>query len=106
MRSGVLWMEIKLDGKNPKKEKNKEGHPRAHSGFFYCEEKNPNPQKDQEKKNPSSNRKREIKMAGRNTKGVDDEDGNERKAKGSTHVSLKRIIFLAIVGPRSTAEPD
>jgi hypothetical protein len=30
-------------------------------------------------------------MAGRNTKGIDNEDGNERKAKGSTHVRLKRI---------------
>jgi hypothetical protein len=37
MGGGVLWMEIRLDGKNPKKEKNKEGHPRAHSDFFYDE---------------------------------------------------------------------
>jgi hypothetical protein len=33
MRGEGGWMEIKLDGKNPKKEKNKEGHPRAHSDF-------------------------------------------------------------------------
>ena len=33
-------------------------------------------------------------MAGRNTKGVGNEDGNERKAKGSAHGRLKRINFL------------
>jgi hypothetical protein len=37
MRGGVGWMEIKLDGKNSKKEKNKESHPRAHAEFFYTE---------------------------------------------------------------------
>ena len=87
-------MEIKLDGKNPKKEKNKEGHPRAHSDFFYDEQENPKSQKNQEKKNPTTKRKGEIKVARRNTKGVGDEDGNERKAKGSTHGRLKRINLL------------
>jgi hypothetical protein len=35
------WMEVKLDGKNPKKEEKKERHPRAQVDFFYDEEKSP-----------------------------------------------------------------
>jgi hypothetical protein len=71
VRGGVLWMEIKLDRKNSKKEKNGEDHPRTHSGSFYYEEKSPKTQKRQEKENPSLSREGKVKMAKINTNGVD-----------------------------------
>ena len=49
-------------------------------------------------------------MAKIDTKGIDDEDRNERKAKGATHFRLRRIDFfsdpLTILGPPPTAESD
>jgi hypothetical protein len=41
-----------------------------------------------------------------NTKGIENKDGNEGKAKGSAHVRLKRVSLLIIVAPPATAEPD
>jgi hypothetical protein len=37
---------------------------------------------------------RKIKLAGIDPENVDDEDGNERKTKGSAHLRLKRISVL------------
>ena len=47
-----------------------------------------------EDENPSLREEREVKMTRINTNGVGNEDRNERKAKGSAHGRLKRIILL------------
>jgi hypothetical protein len=41
VRGGMSGREVKLDGKNSKKKKNREGHPRTHSGSFRYEKKSP-----------------------------------------------------------------
>jgi len=48
-------------------------------------------------------KERKLKMAGVDPKGVDDEDGKERKTKGSAHLRLKRISVLIIVEKRPSA---
>jgi hypothetical protein len=98
-------MEIKLDRKNPEEEENGEGDPRTHQGFSHQEKKNPKTQED-EQENPPLRKERNVKMAYINADGVDDQDGNEGKAKGSAHVRLKRVNLLIIAGPRPNAEPD
>jgi hypothetical protein len=98
-------MEIKLDGKNSEKEENGEGRPRTHSGPFGYEKKNPKSEEDDEE-NPSLRKKRKVKMAKIDSKSIDDEDRNERKAKGSGHVRLRRINLLVILGRPPTAESD
>ena len=85
-------MEIKLDGKNSEKEKDRKGRPRTHSDPSCYEEENPKSKEDEEG-NPSSRKKRKLEMAKIDTKGIDDEDRNERKAKGATHLRLGRINF-------------
>ena len=86
-------MEIKLDRKNSEKEENGEGNPRTHLGSFYYEEKSPKAQKYQEE-NPSLGNERKVEVAKIDTDGVDDQDRNKRKAKGSTHLRLKQINLL------------
>jgi hypothetical protein len=98
-------MEIKLDRKNPEEEENGEGDPRTHQGSSQQEKKGPKTQEDQQE-NPPLRKERNVKIPNINTGGVDDQDGNERKAKGSAHGRLKRVILSIIAGPRPTAEPD
>ena len=86
-------MKIKLDRKDSENEENGEGRPRTHPGPFYDEQEGPKTQ-EYEKENPSLRKERKIKMAGVDPKSVDDEDGNERKTKGSAHLRLKRISVL------------
>jgi hypothetical protein len=103
---GRTWgMEIKLNRKNSEKEKNGESHPGTHPGPFGYEKKSPKPQKDEEK-NPSPGKKGKVKMAKVDSKGIDDENRNERKVKDSAHLRLKRISLLIILGPPPTAESD
>ena len=45
-------------------------------------------------------------MADIDPKGVDDEDGNERKTKGAAHVGLKGVSLLVILGLPPSAESD
>jgi len=59
MKGRVVWVEIKLDREESKKEENGEGYPRTHSGFSYYEEKGPKAQKD-EKENPSLRKGRKV----------------------------------------------
>ena len=82
-------MEIKLDRKNSGKEKDGEGHPRTHSWSFWQEEKSPKTQKNKGE-NPCLGKKRKVQMAKISAKGIDHEDRNERKVKGSAHLRLKR----------------
>jgi hypothetical protein len=42
-------------------------------------------------------KKRETILAGINTKEIDDENRNERQAKGSTHFRLTAIDFFSAV---------
>jgi hypothetical protein len=87
-------MEIKLDGKDPKKEENGEDHPGTHSGSFHGEQEGPQTEQ-YEKENPSLRKERKVKMAGIDSKGVNDEDGNQRKTKGAAHVGLsaRGLVF-------------
>jgi hypothetical protein len=86
-------MEIKLDRKNPEEEENGESDPRTHQGSSHQEKKGPKTQED-EQENPPLRKERNVKMANINSDGVDDQDGNEGKTKGSAHVRLKRISVL------------
>jgi hypothetical protein len=101
----VLWTKIELDRKNPEEEENGEGHPRTHQGSSHQEKKSPKTQEDGQE-NPPFRKERNVKMANINTDGVDDQDGNEGKAKGSAHVRLKGVNLLIIVGPPPTAQSD
>ncbi len=80
-------MEIKLDRKDPEKEEDEEGHPGTDSGSFYGEQEGPQTEQ-YEKENPSLGKERKVKMAGIDSKGVNDEDRNKRKTKGAAHVGL------------------
>jgi hypothetical protein len=89
VRGGVLGMEVKLDRKNSENEEEGKGHPRSHSRPFGKEKNRPETRKSEEE-NPPLRKKRKVQMAQVNTKGVEDEDRNERKGKGSAHLGPKR----------------
>jgi hypothetical protein len=89
VRGRVLGMEVKLDRKNSENEEDGEGHPRSHSWFISEEENRPKTRKSEEE-NPPFREKRKVQMAQVNTKGVEDEDRNERKGEGSAHLGPKR----------------
>ena len=74
--------------------------------LFIARRRVQKPKSDQKEENPSLRRKGKIKMAKINPEGIDDEDGNERKAKGSAHLRLKGFSLLIIVGPPATVESD
>jgi len=55
-------MKIKVDGKNPEREKESENNPRAPQDFFQCKKEKPQ-DKEYQKEDPSLRSKREAKMA-------------------------------------------
>ena len=81
-------MEVKLDEKNSENEEDGEGHPRSHLWSFGEEENRPKTRKSEEEI-PPFREKRKVQMAEVNTKGVKDEDRNERKGEGSAHLGSK-----------------
>jgi hypothetical protein len=95
VRVGEPRKEVTLDGNHPEKEENGKGYPSADSGPFRYEKKNPKSEQEDEE-NPCPRKKRKVELSEVNTGGKDDEDRNERKAKGSTHFQPRgESIFSA-----------
>lgn len=92
-----------MDGKDPEKEENRESRPGPHSWSFQKEQKDPKTKQD-EKENPSLRKEGKIYMAGIDPKSVNDEDGNERKAKGAAHLGLNRVSLLTGFGQPARAD--
>ncbi len=86
-------MKVKLDRKDPEKEKDEEGHPRTRPRSFYEQEKSPDTRENKEE-NPSLGKEGNVRLAKEDAEGVGDKDRNEGKVKGSTHLRPGRANRL------------
>ncbi len=94
-QGGCSGKEIPLDGNDSEKEENGEGRPGTDSDPVGCEKKDPKSNKDQEE-NPALRQKKKVEMTEIDTGGEDDEDGNERKAKGAAHLCIDGLLLSGV----------
>jgi hypothetical protein len=88
-------MEIEIDGKGSEKKKEGECEQGAPERFFDEKEQKPKDQKDRKKDEEVRMGERQVEGTDEKSQEVDDENGNERKAKGLLHLRLRSVsLFL------------
>jgi hypothetical protein len=84
-RAGRRWMEIEMNGKDSEKKKEGESETGASQRFFDEEEQKPKDQKDRDKSKEGRMGEGQVEGTNEKPQEVNNEDGNERKAKGLLH---------------------
>ena len=96
---GILGVEIRLDGKDSKKEEDPEGDPRSPAISLQDHQADPEGQQDQ-KNDPALPRDGRAEMTDDQTRHIGQEDGDERKTKLLIHRSLLQMRLLRDHGSR------
>jgi len=86
---GMLWVEIRLDGEDSKKEEDPEGDPGSPATSLQDHQADPEGQQDP-KNDPCLPRDGNAEMTDDKTRDIGQEDRNERKTKLLIHRSLPR----------------